>query len=306
MSSSYPTLTLAGLETWPEGRTGLALLGHPAAHSLSPVIHNAALAELARSDAAFATWRHDKFDIPPADLKRALELLHQKGFAGVNLTAPHKEPVLELVEGSDAFTRAARAANTLLRTATGWKAANTDGGGLADALQQDLQVTLAGRDVILLGAGGAARAAAVQCLRDHVASLWIGNRGTARLQELLDHLAPLAGDVGLHGFATAEPPGGLPAGAVVINATTLGLQVGDPAPLDLRRIPAPAQVYDMTYNPPSTALLRQAAEFGVPHAHGLSMLVHQGARSFALWTGKTAPAATMQAAAQAALNALPA
>lgn len=301
MSGHHPTLKPADLDTWPAGCTGLALLGQPVAHSLSPVIHNAALAELARSDPAYGAWKHVKIEVAPDELAGVLARLHQLGFAGMNLTVPHKEHVLDLVEGADAFARAAGAANTLLRTDTGWRAANTDGGGLADALEQDLGVTLAGRDVILLGAGGAARAAAVQCLRDRVASLAIGNRSPGRLAELLDHLAPFAGDVALRGFDTATPPDDLPAGALVINATTLGLKPDDPAPIDLQRIPAPAHVYDMTYNPPVTALLRQAAALGLPHAHGLTMLVQQGARSLALWTGRPAPA-VMHAAARAALG----
>lgn len=301
MPSPYPTLTLSELANWPEGRTGLALLGHPVAHSFSPVIQNAALASLTDGDDTYRGWHYDKFDIAPADFARALDLLHRKGFVGINLTTPHKEPVLDLVEQADAFTRAARAANTLVRTETGWRACNTDGGGLADALQLDLQITFTGRDVVLLGAGGAARAAAVQCLRDKAASVWIGNRSPDRLAALLDHLAPLTGEVALHGFASDAPPAEIPAGTILINATTLGLKHDDPAPIDLRRLPAPAQVYDMTYNPPSTALLRQAVELGLPHAHGLSMLVQQGARSLTLWTGRPAPAEAMHAAAKAAL-----
>lgn len=303
MADPHAVLTLADLAAWPESRVGLALLGHPAAHSLSPVIQNAALAELARGDPRFAAWRYEKFDLPPAELGPALGLLHRRGFAGLNLTTPHKETVLDHVEGADAFTRAARAANTLVRTDTGWRACNTDGGGLADALQADLGVALTGRDVLLLGAGGAARAAAVQCLRDRVRSLWIANRGRERLDALLDHLAPLAAGVALHGCVPPALPAEMPAGLVVINATTLGLRPDDPAPLDLRLLPAPGQVYDMTYNPPATALLRQAAELGLPHAHGLAMLVHQGARSLTLWTGRPAPAAVMHAAARAALAA---
>jgi shikimate dehydrogenase len=296
----YPVHTFADLEAWSAPGTGLALLGQPVAHSLSPAIHNAALAALACADARFRTWRHYKFEITPAELGQALPLLHAKGFAGINLTAPHKEPVLDHAEGADAFTRAAGAANTLVRTETGWRACNTDGGGLADALRGDLGIELRGTPVILLGAGGAARAAAVQCLRDHVASLWIGNRSPDRLNALLDHLAPLAGDVPVRGFSTGQPPAGLPADALVINATTLGLKEGDAPPLDLRQLPAPAKVYDMTYNPPVTVLLRQAADLGWPRANGLSMLVNQGARSLTLWTGRPAPVEVMNNAARAA------
>jgi shikimate dehydrogenase len=301
MSHPYPTLTLADLGSWPEDRVGLALLGHPVAHSFSPVIQNAALAELASADATYAPWQYAKFDVPPADLGRAIALLHRKGFVGLNLTTPHKEPVLDFVQSSDAFTRAASASNTLVRTENGWRACNTDGGGLADSLLADLQVALTGRDVILLGAGGAARAAAVQCLRDNVASIWIGNRSRERLDGLMKHLQALAGATPLHGFSTANPPKILPSGAVVINATTLGLKPDDPSPLDLRTIPTPGYVYDMTYNPPVTALLRQAATLGVPHANGLGMLVHQGARSLTLWSGRPVAADTMRAAADAAM-----
>ena len=111
-----------------------------------------------------------------------------------------------------------------------------------------------------------------------------------------------AGTADIHGFDLANPPPGLPAGATVINATSLGLAAGDAAPVDLKRIPAPARVYDMIYRPPQTTLLRQAAELGLPHANGLSMLIHQGARSLEIWTGTTVPVPVMQAAARAALN----
>jgi shikimate dehydrogenase len=99
------------------------------------------------------------------------------------------------------------------------------------------------------------------------------------------------------------PPAGLPAGSIVINATSLGLASDDPSPLDLKKIPRPAAVFDMIYRPPQTALLRQAAAMGLSHAHGLSMLVHQGAASLQLWTGVPAPVQIMQAAARAALGA---
>jgi shikimate dehydrogenase len=301
---AYPVYSLADLETWSAPGTSLGLLGHPVKHSLSPAIHNAALAALAKQDAKFATWRYSKFDIAPADLGRALKLFHQKGFAGLNLTVPHKEAAFEHAESSDAYASAANATNTLIRTPTGWRASNTDSGGLADALRAELGVELRGAHVLLLGAGGAARAAAVQCLRDKVASLWIGNRGAERLQALLAHLAPLAADVPVQGFSLAAPPTGLPAGAIVINTTTAGLQNDNAAPIDLRQIPSPAKVYDMIYNPPQTPLLKQASALGLPHAHGLGMLVNQGARSLSMWIARPAPVEVMTAAAREAFAAL--
>jgi shikimate dehydrogenase len=153
----------------------------------------------------------------------------------------------------------------------------------------------------LLGAGGAARGAAVECLHRKCASLWIANRTRTNLDALLAALRPLAGATELHAFDPAMPPEGIPAGTVVINATSSGLKSDEPAPIALRRLPAGIRVYDMIYNPPQTALLRDAGALGLPHANGLSMLVHQGARSLEIWTGATVPAPVMHTAASAAL-----
>ena len=142
----------------------------------------------------------------------------------------------------------------------------------------------------------------MECLRARCASLWIGNRTAATLETLLSTLQVFAGEANLKGFALNNPPADLPAGSIVLNATSLGLATGDPAPLDLRKIPAPAKVYDMIYRPPQTALLRQAAELGIARANGLSMLIHQGARSLELWTGATVSVTVMQDAARLALN----
>ena len=297
-----PIHTLADLAAWSLPGTALAVVGHPIAHSLSPVIHNAALAALARTAPRFRDWRYHKFDIAPGDLPAALAAFHRLNFRGLNLTVPHKSLAVDHLAQGDSFVRAAGAANTLTFFADGWHGANTDGYGLTNSLQQELGAVLAGAQVILLGAGGAGRGAAVECLRARCAALWIGNRTATSLAALLAELQPLAGETGLHGFDLAQPPTDLPANAIVINATSLGLKADDPAPINLPALPRPAAVMDMIYRPARTALLRQAAVLGVPHANGLSMLVHQGARSLEIWTGATVPVAVMQAAALAALN----
>jgi shikimate dehydrogenase len=301
--ATEPILTRTDLETWSFPGTALAVVGRPVAHSLSPAMHNAALAELAQTQPSFGDWRYFKFDVAPDELAGALALFHKNRFRGLNLTVPHKSLAVEHLVASDGFVRAAGAANTLTFAETGWRGANTDGTGLSIALRQDLGLELGGANVVLLGAGGAARAAAVECLRLQCASLWIGNRTQASLEALLASLQTFAADTRLQGFALDNPPVDLPEGSVVINATTLGLAAGDPAPLELKQIPRPAQVYDMIYRPPQTALLRAAAELGIAHADGLSMLIHQGARALELWTGLAAPVPIMQAAARAALNA---
>jgi shikimate dehydrogenase len=296
--------TLADLDAWSFPGTALAVVGRPVAHSLSPAIHNAALAELTRTQPKFAEWRYFKFDIAPEELPRALALFHRNRFAGLNLTVPHKSIAVEHLAASDAFVRAAGAANTLSHTDAGWRGTNTDGYGLANALKEKFGgLGLAGATVILLGAGGAARGAAVECLRSKCRELRIGNRTKTTLTTLLDELRPLAGESLLDGFDLAHPPADLPANAIVINATSLGLKPTDPAPIDVAKIPRPAGVYDMIYRPPQTTLLRQAAQLGIPHANGLSMLIHQGARSLETWTGASVPVPVMQAAANSALSA---
>ncbi len=267
-------------------------------------MHNAALAVLARTEARFADWRYFRFEVPPEDLPRALGLLHAKKFHGVNLTVPHKIIAFDRVAAVDEAARPVGAVNTLLWTAQGWRGHNTDGYGLATAVRETLGRELAGAPVVLLGAGGAARGAAVECLQRRCASLWIANRTRGNLDALLAVLAPIAGAIPVHGFSPTEVPRDLPAAAIVINATSAGLKPTDPTPIDLAALPRPAAVFDMIYNPPVTPLLRDAANLGVPTANGLAMLVHQGAKALEIWSGIPAAqtARDMAAAARAAMG----
>lgn len=298
-----PVLTLADLAQWSHPGVSLAVLGHPIKHSASPAMHNAALAAMARTEPRFQDWRYHRFDVPPTDLPQALALFHAKRFRGLNLTVPHKVLALDHVAAVAPAARSVGAVNTLLWTPAGWQGHNTDGHGLVAGVRDDLGLDLAGRPVILLGAGGAARGAAVECLRRGCASLWIANRTAQNLEALLAQLGPLAGGVPVHGFSPSSPPAGLPAGALVINATSAGLRSDDPPPIDLTRLPRPAGVYDMIYNPPRPPLLQAAAALGLPAANGLSMLVHQGARSLELWSDAAVPVAIMRTAALTALAA---
>jgi shikimate dehydrogenase len=293
--------TLADLESWSYPGTALAVLGHPIAHSLSPRMHNAALAELAGGDARYEDWRYFRFDVAPDDLPRALGLLHGRRFHGINLTVPHKVIAIGCMAEVDSAARTAGAVNTLAWSRDGWRGCNTDGYGLSAALRQTLGRGLAGAKVILLGAGGAARGAAVECLQRGCAGLWIVNRTRANLDALLTALAPLAGTIPIRGGLT---PSDFPADALVINATSAGLSDEDPAPLDLSALSRPAGVFDTIYNPPRTRLLLQAEALGLPCANGLAMLVHQGAKSLEIWTGVPADltAPVMMAAVERVLG----
>lgn len=289
-----PVLTPADLKHWSFPGTALAVLGHPIGHSLSPVMHNAALKALARSNPEFKTWRYFRFDVPPARLRSTLKALQKAGFQGVNLTVPHKILAVPMVAKVAAEAVPIGAVNTLkLHHDEAYYGFNTDGYGLSAALKAAFGFSVRGKPVILLGAGGAARGAAVECLERGCASLWIANRTRETLTELVRTLRRVAGKIPLHPFAPGEVPPGLPKGAVVINATSLGLSPADPSPIDLSAIPRPRAVFDMIYNPPETALLRQARALRIPRRNGLGMLVHQGAKALELWTGvkasRTAP-----------------
>jgi shikimate dehydrogenase len=297
-----PVLTLADLESWSFAGTALAVLGHPIGHSLSPAMHQAALASLSRAEPRFGAWRYFRLDVSPDDLPRALGLLHAKGFAGVNLTVPHKVIAFGLVADIDAGSRQVGAVNTLLRTPGGWRGFNTDGYGLAEGLKGSLGRSLEGAEVLLIGAGGAARGAALECLRRNCAALLVANRTRSHLDRLVDALRPLAGTIPVRAVGLPNPSLERP-GVLVINATSAGLRAGDAAPIDLASLPRPAAVYDMIYNPPATRLLEQASSLGIPCSNGLSMLASQGAKSLEIWTGVPAArtAAVMLAAAREAL-----
>src|SRR5690606_2205368 len=133
-----------------------------------------------------------RFDVPPEELPEALQKLHARGFHGLNLTVPHKILAVSEVVAIDEGARPVGAVNTLRRTAEGWHGFNTDGYGLAAAVRATLGLDLTGRHVILLGAGGAARGAAVECLQRQCTSLWIANRTAENLETLLSALRPVA------------------------------------------------------------------------------------------------------------------
>jgi shikimate dehydrogenase len=303
--TSEPVLTVADLGQRRFAGTSLAVLGHPISHSLSPPMHNAALGALGKEDGLFENWRYYRFDVPPEELAPALQLLYRAGFLGLNLTVPHKVIAFPLVARVNDAARPIGAVNTLKRGPAGWEGYNTDGYGLGSAVREEFGFDLAAKPIILLGAGGAARGAAIECLSQGCPAVWIGNRSRQNLDQLLESLQkqPIEGAASPRGFDLSEPPPRLPAGALVINATSAGLRSDDPPPLDLARLPAPAAVFDMIYNPPETALLAQARRLGIPAANGLSMLVHQGAKSLEIWSGtpasRTAP--WMSEAARAAV-----
>jgi shikimate dehydrogenase len=284
--------------------TFAAVLGFPIAHSRSPAMMNAALAELGLD------WRYLKLPIPPERFVETVRALPASGYAGVNVTLPHKVAAFELADEPSDAVRAIGAANTLTFADDAIRADNTDAGGLLDALGEPV----AGRTVLVLGAGGAGRAA-VWALREAGAEVAVWNRTEAVARALAEELdvAVLAG--GARPPADASPPANAsrgpappanapppadasPGPAIVVNCTSVGLR----SDVGIEALPLaglePEIVVDMVYGAEPTPVERWAAERGARVVDGLEVLVRQGARSLTIWTGREAPVDTMRSAAR--------
>ena len=296
------TYTLSDLDRLDFVGTPLAVIGHPIRHSVSPAMHNAAIARLQETDSRFIDWAYYRFDIAPEDFPEAVDLFYRNNFLGLNLTIPHKVQAMDLIYGVSPDGERMGAVNTLVWGEHGYDGFNTDGYGLKTALKVDLGVTLRDATVILLGSGGAARAAAVQCILDGCAKLYVGNRSIERLEQLMSVVKCMPGGECAEAFALTDPPADLPEEGVLINATSLGLKPEDAAPFDVNYLPKGWSVYDMIYNPDATRLLEEARARGLAAANGLSMLVHQGARSLGIWSHAEVDADCMMRAARRALN----
>lgn len=296
------TYTLDDLKGLEFSGTSLAVVGFPVKHSVSPAMHNAAIAKLRESNSRFGDWSYYRFEIAADDLLEALPLFHAKGFLGLNLTVPHKVIAMDGIKGISADGERMGAVNTLVWDELGYDGFNTDGYGIMRGLEVDLGESIKDNSIILLGSGGAARATAVQCLLEGCRKLYVGNRSPERLSDLLGVLAPMPGGADVETFALSQLPADLPESGVVINATSLGLKADDAAPIDVLQLPDGWKIYDMIYNPAETTLLKQANARGLPTANGLSMLVHQGAHSLELWSHETVDSHAMMTAACHALN----
>ena len=268
------------------------VIGHPVSHSLSPAMHTAALRAL-RLDALYAP-----FDLPPRYVRPMLEALVLSGVEGLNVTVPHKEAVLPLMDRLDASAKAVGAVNTIVirnRRLTGY---NTDGTGFRQALEE-LGWTPTPQLAIVLGAGGAARAVAWELARVPGLRLVIANRTPARAARLARWIASKRRGVRVASAPLSRLP--LEAADLVVNATTVGMQARQAPLVDARRLPRRAVVYDLVYHRP-TALVAAARRRGCVASGGLSMLLYQGAEAFRLWLHRAPPVPVMRVALTRALH----
>lgn len=288
MTEIEKTCTLDDLRAWTRTAPSFAVLGKPIAHSLSPKMHNAALAVAARERRApeLAARRYFRFEIAAEHLGEALPLLFEKNFLGVNLTIPHKVAVLPLLKEISSEAAHIGAANTLVRDDArgGWRGENTDGRGFARAAEMRLGVRLAGTRVVLLGAGGAARAIAATTLAQGCAELLVVNRSRERAEALVAAVATENNPAKISVLAPNEIRSFDDAKkTLVVNATPLGLHPGDPSPFPPELFREGVAAYDTTYGAHVPALVVAARAHGVPADDGRAMLAWQGALAFELW-----------------------
>ena len=276
----------------------LAVLGQPVAHSRSPAIHTAALAELGLA----GEWSYEAIEVAPQDFDTLVASLGGMGFAGVNVTVPHKLAALALADSASVAAREIGAANTLTFSAGTIAADNTDAVGLIAALPEPPR----GKRALVLGAGGSARAC-IWALSQAGAEVTIWNRTYSKAQSLAQEL-----DVAL-----SPPPATnqLPIADfdLLVNATTVGLAEANPAsqgdahvpgalkalPIDADAISERQVVVDLVYGSVPTPLISAAKSRGACVVDGLEILVCQGAASLRLWTGLEPPLETMRQAALA-------
>jgi shikimate dehydrogenase len=269
----------------------LAVLGDPISHSLSPAMHNAALQALAPSHPQLAQVKYLRLHIKPDELAQALTVLRSKNFIGLNLTVPHKISALSLVKSLSPEAKKAESVNTLVPTPEGWAGYTTDGQGFLEALNEYSGKGVEQKDIIILGAGGAARAIAAACIHANCRSLTIANRDITKAENLVKALNDSrVSAVGLKEVSTIQ------SGAIVVNCTTLGLKSDDELPLAESLLNNAGFIFDTTYGAHETSLIKIANKFGVKSCDGRSMLRWQGALAFKLWTGITPPHEPMRAA----------
>jgi shikimate dehydrogenase len=288
----------------------IGLIGHPVAHSRSPLMQQAAL------DALGISARYELWDTPDGKLAHRVAALREPGILGANVTIPHKLAVMPLL---DAVTPEARrhagAVNTIVRDEVGGQVRlighNTDLAALLRVLDEQGAWTGPGR-MLVLGAGGAAQAALGGALLRGLEP-WVAARHPKRARTALEALwtrehleeptpPAMPGAWRDHTVDLADPKAlkaALAETGVLVNATPAGTGDAQASPLDLtllRHLPREAFVFDMVYHPPETALVRAARAAGLRAAGGLLMLLYQGAAAFTLWTQREAPLIAMRAA----------
>jgi len=283
----------------------LGIIGDPVEHSMSPDMHNQAIAELGLD------YAYVPFPVAPADLGAAMAGFAAIGVVGFNATIPHKQAVMEYLDVVTPEARAIGAVNTVWRSDRGWEGTNTDMLGFIAPLQDraatdDKIRQCFEKPLLLLGNGGAARAVVAGASKLGCPVVQVVGRSPEKVEAFVRSWddSPIAVKVTGHGFEAL--PELLPEAGIAVNSTPLGMHPNvEKSPLAdglASKISADAIAYDLIYTPSPTRFLQQAAERGAIAIDGLEMLVRQGAAALEIWVGQEPPVATMRRALKARLG----
>ena len=276
-----------------EGLNLYGLFGYPVSHSLSPKMHNAGFRYLGIESYYLC------FGLPPQEFQSLMKQKKKLPLSGFNLTVPHKRLVLPFLDKMSPEVKGTGACNTVIVKKGVWHGENTDIHGFLKGLELK-KFNPKNKDVVLLGAGGAARALSYGLLSKGIRSLIVMNPAFdfEMAQQLIRDFAKLFPQC-LYGAACLNDKNLkalLPGKDLIINATILGLKENDPSPVSLQQLPKPEKkvlAYDLIYSP-ETPFLKVAKKKGYEVQNGAPMLLHQGAKAFELWTEKKAPVAVMK------------
>ena len=278
------------------GKTKIcAVIGDPIAHTLSPTIHNAAFKHL-KLDFVYLAFR-----VKANDLENAMQGIRELGIHGLNVTMPHKNTVVNYLDEMDPTVQFLGSANTILNREGKLSGFNTDGIGALQALREN-GVDLAEKKVLLLGAGGAAKAIAFS-LAPEVGELTVLNRATEKATKLAEALRQISDKTITGGSLSRDVISKNMADSdALINATSVGMRpAAGQSVVPPQSLRSDLTVMDIVYNPIETKLAKDAKAAGAKVINGVEMLIHQGAASFKIFTGKSAPIEVMR---KAALNKL--
>ncbi len=283
------------------GATRLAgVIGWPVEHSLSPAMHNAAYEALGVNWAYLPLGASDEMG-----LRRVVAAIRVLPFVGFNVTMPYKSAVVELCDEVAMAASMAGAVNTVHCVDGRLIGYNTDGRGLLESLTTDASFDPAEKNVVLLGAGGAAGSALVAFILSRAASVTIVNRDTSRAEELISRVEPHLKSTRAHAMDLDSAEQYVSSADLIVNATPLGMNAGDPSPVPIEWLSSHQVVLDMVYGRDvPTALVTGALRSGAKAIDGLGMLVNQGATAIDIWNQNTQMRAArdvMRAAAEAEL-----
>jgi len=278
----------------------VGIIGHPVEHSLSPAIQNACFKELGL-DCCYLP-----FHLFPKDLKAGIELLRVfHNFRGLNVTIPHKETVLPLLDEITKEAQEIGAVNTIeILEDRRLKGHNTDARGFLAAFREKVGIPLKNQSVLMVGAGGVARAVGHRLSKEGVSEIIFVNRTPSRAEALAQQLRVWSPQLKAQRIDQDEAHLSkfLSKADLLINATSLGLHGTDPLPISLDGLKSTAVVCDLVYHREGTSFLKMAKEKGFKIIDGLSMLIHQGALAFEIWTGRKAPIQIMRGAIQKSIE----